>query len=170
DNGSEFINAHLYRYCHREEIVFTRSRPYTKNDGCHVEQKNWSIVRQHIGYDRYEGETAVSLLNEYYGRLRLYTNFFQPSTKLIHKERAGAHIKKRYDAPQTPYRRLLASTHISDESKTKLTDIFMSLNPLGLLRDMVSIKDRLSKVGMPYSRYGGARQSASDAISARGYE
>jgi hypothetical protein len=89
DNGSEFINDHLYRYCKKEGIMFTRSRPYTKNDGCHVEQKNWSIVRQHIGYDRYEGEAAVQLLNEYYGMLRLYTNFFQPSTKLMSKGRNG---------------------------------------------------------------------------------
>jgi hypothetical protein len=167
DNGSEFINDQLYRYCKQENIVFTRGRPYTKNDGCHAEQKNWSIVRQHIGYDRYEGEAAVKLLNEYYDALRLYTNFFQPSAKLLRKERVGARVKKHYEAPRTPYRRSLASKHINDEAKAKLTETFITLNPVKLLRDMSVLQDKLRTVGMPYRGYDGVRRSVFVEVSAK---
>ena len=137
DNGSEFINAHLFRYCKENGIVFTRSRPYRKNDNCHVEQKNWHVVRRNIGYGRYEGNEAVKLMNCYYSSLRQYTNFFQPQAKLIEKTRNGSHIVKRYDSPKTPYRRLLDSVHVSDADKTMLKDIFYSLNPAKLKRDMM---------------------------------
>jgi hypothetical protein len=83
DNGSEFINNHLYRYCKENGVCFTRSRPFQKNDNCHVEQKNWNVVRRNIGYARYEGKEAVDVMNKYYACLRLHTNFFLPQTKLI---------------------------------------------------------------------------------------
>jgi hypothetical protein len=89
DSGSEFINDEMYRYCKRENILFTRGRPYKKNDGCHIEQKNWSIVRQTIGYERFETQEECDILNEIYDRLRLLTNFFMPSQKLIFKGRDG---------------------------------------------------------------------------------
>ena len=92
DNGGEFINHHLVRYCTREKITFTRCRPYKKNDQCHVEQKNYSIVRQIVGYDRYEGETAHAALLALYVPLRLYTNFFQPSVRLVSKQRDGGKV------------------------------------------------------------------------------
>lgn len=168
DNGSEFINDHLYRYCKKEGIMFTRSRPYTKNDGCHVEQKNWSIVRQHIGYDRYEGEAAVQLLNEYYGILRLYTNFFQPSTKLVSKERVGARVKKHYEPPQTPYRRVLASEYVSADAKAGLTETFATLNPAKMVRDMAAMQDRLSAAGMPYLGFRAVQLPAAAAALAKG--
>src|SRR6266566_3312626 len=76
DNGSEFINDHLLEYCQHEGITFTRSRPYRKNDNCFVEQKNYTIVRRHVGYQRYDTEAQLHLLNELYARLRLYSNFF----------------------------------------------------------------------------------------------
>ncbi|MEE8162537.1 MAG: transposase, partial [Anaerolineae bacterium] len=85
DNGSEFINQHLYRYCQREGIAFTRSRSYKKNDSCHVEQKNWSVVRRVVGYDRYSSRAALERLNMLYDCLRLYVNFFQPVMKLVAK-------------------------------------------------------------------------------------
>ena len=85
DNGSEFINDLLYRYCLVEKITFTRSRPYKKNDQAHVEQKNWSVVRHTVGYDRWETEQELALLESIYDDLRLYINFFQPSLKLIAK-------------------------------------------------------------------------------------
>jgi hypothetical protein len=81
DNGGEFINHHLFAYCHREGITFTRSRSYKKNDSCHVEQKNWSVVRRLVGYDRYSSRAALETMNRTYNSLRLYTNFFQPTMK-----------------------------------------------------------------------------------------
>jgi hypothetical protein len=149
DNGSEFINNHLYRYCQEKDIMFTRSRPYMKNDGCHVEQKNWHIVRRHIGYGRYEGQDAVAAMNKYYKSLRLYTNFFLPQVKLISKKREGSRIIKRYDTPQTPYRRLLADDAIPDETKVLLKETFLLLNPAALKRDMIKLLDTLMKLVVP---------------------
>ena len=146
DNGSEFINDHLYRYCKQENIVFTRTRPYQKNDNCHVEQKNWTWVRQNIGYGRYEGQGALTLLNEYYALLRLHVNFFLPSTKLAKKTRDGAHVRKSYETPMTPYRRLLRSDEILEKAKEELTTIFLSLNPARLKRDMMELLNRLEKL------------------------
>ena len=146
DNGSEFINNELYRFCKDKGICFTRSRTYTKNDNCHVEQKNWSLVRRHIGYGRFEGETAVKLLNAYYALLRLHVNFFLPSTKLIEKQRDGAHVYKRYEKPLTPYRRVLAQNGIPDDAKMKLSATFLTLNPADLVRGMIKIKDALDKI------------------------
>lgn len=143
DSGSEFINAHLFAYCKREDICFTRSRPYMKNDGCHVEQKNWHVVRRNIGYGRYEGSEAVRIMNEYYALLRLYTNFFQPHTKLILKSKDGARVTKRYETPLSPYRRLLADENISGDVKAELTEMFVSINPASLKRDMMSLLETL---------------------------
>jgi len=102
DNGSEFINQHMYSYCRREGITFTRSRSYKKNDSCHVEQKNWSVVRRLIGYDRYNSRAALEALNRTYDLLRLYVNFFQPVMKLVAKTRHGAKVHKVYDTARTP--------------------------------------------------------------------
>jgi hypothetical protein len=148
DNGSEFINHELHRYCKEKGIVFTRSRAYTKNDNCHVEQKNWSLVRRHIGYGRFEGEEALKLLNEYYALLRLHVNFFLPSTKLIDKKRNGAHVCKRYERPLTPYKRILAETGMSEKTKQALEKTFMAINPAQLMRDMMRVKDELEKLRM----------------------
>jgi hypothetical protein len=113
DNGSEFINHYLYNYCRQEEITFTRSRSYKKNDSCHVEQKNWSVVRRLIGYDRYDSKAALEALNRVYGLIRLYVNFLQPVMKLVHKSRHRARVYKVYGTPQTPYQRLLAAGRAS---------------------------------------------------------
>jgi hypothetical protein len=145
DNGSEFINAHLYKYCLEKKICFTRSRPNKKNDNCHVEQKNWHIVRRNIGYDRYEGQCATLLMNRYYDLLRLYSNFFLPQTKLIGKYREGAHVCKQYDTPTTPYRRVLRSDHITLEAKEKLNAQYTTLNPAQLKRDMINALEKLMK-------------------------
>jgi len=149
DNGGEFINQELFRYCNEKGITFTRSRPYTKNDNCHIEQKNWSLVRRHIGYSRFEGEEALRLLNEYYSLLRLYVNFFLPSTKIIEKRRDGAHTYKRYETPLTPYKRVLADTRIDDNKKTSLKKTFLAINPAQMMRDMIRIKDELEKLRIP---------------------
>lgn len=145
DNGSEFINAHLLRWCKQNKIVFTRSRPYKKNDNCHVEQKNWHMVRRNIGYARFEGQSATDTLNAYYALLRLYCNFFLPQSKLISKERINARVRKRYDTPKTPFRRLLDSDKIPEEQKLTLTDTFISLNPKALLTEMQKLIEELRR-------------------------
>jgi len=143
DNGSEFINAHLLRYCRQEQITFTRSRPYKKNDQAHVEQKNGSIVRQFVGYDRYEGQEAYRRLDALYMVLHLYVNFFQPVMKLVSKERVGNKVKKQYDTAKTPYQRTLESDQVSDEVKQRLRKEYESLNPAALLRTIESRQDAL---------------------------
>ena len=134
DNGSEFINDLLYRYCLDEHIIFTRSRPYKKNDQAHVEQKNWSVVRRVVGYDRWETEQELALLENVYADLRPYINFFQPSFKLIAKERIGNQTIRRYDPAKTPYLRVFQRKDISVEAKARLTHLYVQLNPAELRR------------------------------------
>ena len=123
DNDSAFINDHLYRYTRREGITFTRSRPYKKNDQAHIEQKNWSVVRRLVGYDRYDSARALAHLNALYDDLRLYVNFFQPSMKLVAKRRVDSKVRKTYDPAQTPYQRVLRSPDVDDACKESLRRI-----------------------------------------------
>jgi len=110
DNGGEFINHHLWRYCQKEKIQFTRSRPYKKDDNAHIEQKNWTHVRKLIGWDRYDSKRAMEAMNDLYrNELRLLMNLFQPSVRLIKTKRVGSRLKRLYDKPLTPLDRLLAS-------------------------------------------------------------
>ena len=146
DNGSEFINDLLYRYCLDEKITFTRSRPYRKNDQAHVEQKNWSVVRHTVGYDRWETEQELTLLESIYDDLRLYINFFQPSFKLIAKERIGNQTIKRYDTAKTPYQRILERKDISLEAKARLMNLYLHLNPAELRRRMDQKTAQLWKI------------------------
>ena len=134
DNGGEFINDLLYRYCLNENITSTRSRPYQKNDQAHVEQKNWSVVRHTVGYDRWETKQELILLESVYDDLRPYINFFQPSLKLIAKTRIGNQICKRYDTAKTPYLRVLERKDISLEAKAPLIPAYLQLNPAELRR------------------------------------
>jgi hypothetical protein len=132
DNGGEFINDLLFQYCQNQEITFTRSRPYRKNDQAHVEQKNWSIVRRIIGYDRFETEAECTLLQSIYEDLRLYSNFFQPVLKLVAKETVDKKIIKRYDTAATPYQRVMASRDVSFAAKANLANLYVQLNPVKL--------------------------------------
>ncbi len=143
DNGGEFINAHLLRYCQQEHLTFTRSRPYKKNDQAYVEQKNWSIVRHLVGYGRYEGMAACEALGRLYEVVRLYVNFCQPSMKLVSKERVGGKVKKRYDAATTPYQRVLDSPQVTDEVKAALRLLDLTLNPVALLRQIHRAQETL---------------------------
>lgn len=136
DNGSEFLNEVWLRYCQQEELTFTRSRPYRKNDQCFVEQKNGAVVRRMIGYDRYEGSAACEKLGELYGVLRLYQNYFQPSMKLLSKKRAGAKVIKKYEPAQTPYQRLLKSEAVLETHKEKLRQEYAQLDPLRLFQEI----------------------------------
>lgn len=132
DNGSEFINETLYRYCLAEQITFTRSRPYQKNDQAHVEQKNWSVVRHTIGYDRLETAEELTLLRSIYTDLRLYINFFQPVLKLVGKQRIDGKTVRTYDQATTPYRRVLALDALPLEVKARLMAQYLQLNPVAL--------------------------------------
>jgi len=146
DNGSEFINDLLYRYCLDEKITFTRSRPYKKNDQAHVEQKNWSVVRHTVGYDRWETERELAILQSIHDDLRLYINFFQPSFKLIAKERIGNKTIKRYDTAKTPYQRVLERKDISLEDKAWLMNLYLQLNPAELRRRIDQKTAKLWKI------------------------
>lgn len=136
DNGSEFINQRLYNYCQREGITFTRSRSYKKNDSCHVEQKNWLVVRRLVGYDRYSSRAALETLNRVYDLLRLYVNFFQPVMKLVSKTRHGAKVHKVYDKAQIPYQRLLESGMLTEAKQQELAAVYHGLNPALLLKQI----------------------------------
>jgi hypothetical protein len=143
DNGGEFINDILYRYCLEEQVTFTRSRPYKKNDQAHVEQKNWSVVRHVIGYDRFESQAELELLNSIYEDLRLYVNFFQPVLKLTGKEQVGKKTIKRYDEAATPYQRVLSSERVDLAAKARLCHQYLQLNPVRLRN---SIDDKVAKL------------------------
>ena len=146
DNGSEFINDTLYRYCLDERITFTRSRPYQKNDQAHVGQKNWSVVRHTIGYDRLEGPEELALLRSIYSDLRLYINFFQPVLKLVGKERIDGKTVRTYDQAKTPYRRVMALVALPVEVKARLTALYVQLNPVALRTSIDAKVGRLWKI------------------------
>ncbi len=148
DNGTEFINWHLFRYTQKEELGFSRSRPNKKNDNCFVEQKNWTHVKKFVGYFRYDTEEELQMLNDLYrNELRLYKNFFQPVIKLIFKQRIGGRIHRKYDYPQTPYRRIIESDQVGEMLKQRLMKLYVSLNPAQLKR---SIDEKLNKLYMAY--------------------
>jgi len=145
DNGSEFINYHLVKYCSDSRLTFTRSRSNKKNDNCFVEQKNFSIVRRFAGYSRYDTVEELRLLNEMYANVRLFLNFFTPTMKLISKHRDGAKVVKKYDKPITPYQRVLASPLVSNEDKRQLSAQFASVNLLSVRKNILSIQKSLLK-------------------------
>jgi hypothetical protein len=143
DNGSEFINDQLYRYCMQEEITFTRGRVGRKNDNPYVEQKNWSIVRRAVGYARYDSQEQLDLLNRLYALLRFYTNFFLPVMKCQQKVRVNGKVKRIYDDPRTPYARALECEHVSDADKAELRETYGYLNLISLRRQIDGLLDQL---------------------------
>jgi len=137
DNDGSFINHQMYRYCLEEKIIFTRSRPYKKNDNAHIEQKNWTCVRKVFGYMRIYTEKQVVKMNELFrGPLRFYINFFLPSMKCIEKKRIGSKIVKTYDQARTPRQRVLESQEISEKTKDGLSTLYNQLNPVALKREI----------------------------------
>ena len=156
DNGSEFINDILYKYCRREKLEFTRSRPGRKNDNAYIEQKNWTHVRKVLGYLRYDSPKELMIINDLYQHeLRLYKNFFQPVMKLASKERIGGRVKRKYDVPQSPYQRLAGSGQVPEETKRQLEAVYLSLNPAELKR---SIDAKLDKLYQIYEEKRGSQQ------------
>ena len=139
DNGAEFINEQLWRYCRTEKLTFTRGRSGRKNDNAYVEQKNWSVVRRLVGYGRYDSSAQVKLLNLLFVTYRLYVNFFLPIVKLQSKVREGNRTRKIYDKPQTPYQRLLQSATLTAVQKQALTKQYLQL-------DVVQLKQTIDQL------------------------
>lgn len=144
DNGAEFINDELVRYCEKEQLTFTRGRVGRKNDNPFVEQKNWSVVRRLVGYGRYETQRQVNQLNALYAVYRLYVNHFLPVQKLMAKVREGSRVKKIYDDPKTPYQRVLDSDQVSSEAKRKLRAIHAQLKVVELRRQLDALLEQLN--------------------------
>ena len=143
DNGSEFLNDHLVRYCQAEQLTFTRCRASQKNDQAHVEEKNWSVVRQLVGDDRYESAAALAQLERVYDRVRVSVNGWLPVMKLVAKERDGAKVRKRDDGPQTPFRRALAAGVVSDDARQAFETLLRAQGPLALRRQVDVELERL---------------------------
>ena len=139
DNDSAFLNEPLQSWCASQGIPYSRARPYHSNDTCYVEQKNFNIVRQAVGYARYETEEEVALIAKLYGHLRLLINFFYPSMKLLEKKRVDGRIRKRYDQPRTPARRLLECAAIAPKIQSALGQQLHELDPFVL-------KNRISRL------------------------
>lgn len=144
DNGTEFINYHLKAFCDQRHIQFTRSRPYKKDDNAHVEQKNWTHVRKIFGYVRYDSAQALAAMNELYrNELRLFQNLFLPSVKLVRKERVGSTLKRRYDAPKTPFQRVCESPQADAHQVAQLKKLLESLDPFELSKTIDSTLERI---------------------------
>ncbi len=147
DNGSEFINAHLFDYCQSRKITFTRSRSGNKNDGAHVEQKNWTHVRQQVGYLRYDTDRELELLNQIWARDALFTNYLLAQQKLVEKHRNGAKVTKRYDRAQTPYQR--AGAHaLSDDARAAMDAAFAGLHLAALYDQIQALTTELEHVSL----------------------
>jgi hypothetical protein len=144
DNGTEFINYYLVKFFKNNHIEFTRSREYHKNDNAHIEQKNWTHIRQYLGYHRFDNPDILALLNNLYSnQWPLFFNFFVPSVKLIAKHRIASKTIKKYDKPKTPFQRLLDSNMITAKSTAKLSALYKSLNPFLLQQ---SIKEQIFNI------------------------
>jgi Integrase core domain len=148
DNGSEFINAHLLAYCVEHKITFTRSRPGNKNDGCHVEQKNWTHVRELVGYLRFDTETELSVLNEIWALDQRFTNYLLAQQKLVSKTRDGAKVIKRHDAAMTPHQRTLAWAELTVKDRRVVTKVFSAIRPAELARAITTLTARLENLAL----------------------
>ena len=143
DNGSEFINDDLLACCQGRQITFTRSRPGNKNDGCHVEQKNWSVVRTVVGYHRYDTAAELLLLNEIWQLQSRLTNYFYPQQKLISKIRRGAKVSKKHDEATTPFHRTIDHPTLSVERIVGLTRTYSLINPAATQRQIQALTAQL---------------------------
>lgn len=157
DNGSEFINHHLLAWCETRKITFTRSRPGNSNDGAHVEQKNWAIVRTVVGYHRYDTEAELVLLNKIWVLQSKLTNYFSPQQKLISKVRDGAKVTKKYDVATTPSRRADAHKSVTKAVKTQLAETYTSINPAAVQRQIQALTTELLTLITNKARTAGKR-------------
>ncbi len=148
DNGSEFINAHLLRFCTENKITFTRSRPGNKNDGAHVEQKNWTHVRELVGYLRFDADAELKVLNEIWELDHVLTNYLFAQQKLISKKRDGAKVIKRHDKAATPYDRTLAWNGLSAKDRTAMSKTMASIRPAERSRAIFKLTERLERLAL----------------------
>lgn len=146
DNGSEFINHHLLAWCERRKVTFTRSRPGNSNDGAHVEQKNWAVVRTLVGYHRYDTPAELVVLNKIWGLQSRLTNFFLAQQKLVSKVRNGAKVTKKYDKATTPHRRADRHVAVSVANKKIMNDTLTVLNPAAIQREILCLTSELLKL------------------------
>jgi hypothetical protein len=143
DNGYEFINGHLLYWCQRQQITFTRARPGNKNDGCHVEQKNWSVVRTIVGYHRYDTAAELLLLNEIWQLQSKLTNYFYPQQKLVSKVRNGAKVSKKHDKAATPFHRAIEHPTMAVERIVAMTRTYSLINPAAIQRQVHALTAQL---------------------------
>jgi hypothetical protein len=143
DNGSEFINVYLLQWCKRHQITFTRARPGNKNDGCHVEQKNWAVVRTVVGYHRYDTASELLLLNEIWQLQSKLTNYFYPQQKLISKVRHGAKVAKKHDTAATPFHRAIDHPAMTVDRIAALARIHGLINPAATQRQIQALTAQL---------------------------
>jgi transposase InsO family protein len=148
DNASEFINAHLFAYCAAHKVTFTRSRPGNKNDGAHVEQKNWAHVRELVGYLRFDTPAELKVLNDIWELDRVYTNHLLAQQKLTFKQRTGAKVTKRHDRVQTPLQRALAWAGLSYEHRARLEKTMAGIRPAELYRQIAELTARLENMAL----------------------
>lgn len=148
DNGSEFINNHLFEYCVANKITFTRSRASHSNDGAHVEQKNWTHVRELVGYHRYDTPAELALLNEIWELDRTFTNYLLPQQKLVFKQRNGAKVTKRYDAATTPHQRAITRQDMRKRPIIHMNAEFKRLKPATLSRQILALTGRLETLAL----------------------
>lgn len=165
DNGSEFINHHLLAWCEKRKITFTCSRPGNSNDGAHVEQKNWAIVRTVVGYHRYDTAAELVLLNKIWVLQSQMTNYFYPQQKLISKVRDGAKVIKKYDTATTPHRRAERHDSVSGEDKAILADTHIELNPAAIQRQIQALTADL--LAITIAKAGPARKPAGAPAATR---
>lgn len=145
DSGGEFINWHMVKYCGKEKLFFTRSRPDRKNDNAYVEQKNYTHIRKQLGYDRFDTMSELSAINDLYRQeFQLFNNFFRPVMKIIAKEKINNSIcRKKYDVAKTPYQRLMEHAQITKEKKKEMLALYLSLNPVKLKK---AIDEKTKKI------------------------
>ncbi len=143
DNGSEFINHHLLNWCAERRITFTRSRSGNSNDGAHVEQKNWAVVRTVVGYHRYDTPAELLLLNRIWLLQSQITNYFLPQQKLVSKVRNGAKVTKKYDRPTTPHQRAERATSVTSQDKKIMAAVLADLNPAAIQRQIQALSAQL---------------------------
>jgi transposase InsO family protein len=166
DNGSEFINWHLKRWCEQKEIQLTRGRPYKKDDNAHIEQKNWTHVRKLLGWERYDTHEAIEAINDLYRHeLRLWLNLFLPSVKLLKKVRVGSKVRRVYDGPRTPFERVRACPQADREQVARLEELRKRLDPFQLAR---TIERKLERIYRLANRRLSPKEVQEAASSRRG--
>ena len=148
DNGSEFINQHLLAYCTEHRITFTRSRPGNKNDGSHVEQKNWTHVRELVGYLRFDTDAELSILNQIWELDRTFTNYLLAQQKIVFKQRNGSKVTKRYDPALTPFERAMARTTTARKDRRAMQEVMAAIRPGDLFRKIQGLTTQLERIAL----------------------